>query len=963
MFATLLLIRGLIDGGRETVTLEPGATLAGELMRLFPSGLGPFDIYRHEARADCELEKTALADYRVEAGERYILVLRPQGVTALIYFAVSMLVSVAVSVVAKALMPKPKQAESNAQSEAISPNNVLAGQTNTLRPGARVPDILGRMRCWPDLIANAQETWNGRNQWLVEWFVLGVGSYNITSKRLGETSIDGLSGVQLLTYSPGSLVPAILCVKRSPLVDNVSLLTETQTAVSLTATFSAPQTLTTNTYVPVSITSWGLPIRVANTALNNGLFDVVGAPSPFQSDPPFIYTIIGPVRNETASNAQIRAATEVLVIQSAPLTWVTSGAGDIVIPVAMGWEPQFGQLVRIRPYYGVYPGQGFIGTVVAVQNDGSNYRFWLDDFNGNRIVITSDWNTFPDHLRDSTLIVYDDISTVAAAEPIGPRATSGQLYTPWTDWQTAPFSDEARPLQLLLDFAFPQGLVWYNKGDRKPYTVQVQAEFKRLDAPAAQASRTWTYTNSTQGALRYTEAVTVAQLGLPAGSPYVQTRVRRLTAWQQDDNENQYIADTRWQVYTAAVQIPAQVYGDVTLLRLTLLNTRSAASIGETSLNVIATRILPTWSAGTWFPPAPSERWADALVARMKASDGANKTDADIDLAGIYAIQNRLEAQDGGDQGRIALTLDQQQDIDSELQTIASIARCQLYRIGPRLYCERDEGGKTAIALFTGRSKHPDAETLSVNLTSDADPDAIIVPWWDRRLDAWKQREYQYPENITAINPLRIAPAQATWAQACRRAWYEWQRLTLRRETLTLKATEEASLVHPGDVVNVADDVGNLSQSSGELVDIQGDRTLGLDQTVDLSDGNYIILLRALDGRTTDLIPVSQIAPMYVLLERPARFQVQARGDALGTMFALYKTERSIVAPWLVSSIEPQDRYVTISATNWTEAVFAGDFPAPLPAAPVTPYLATVVQPQTIGVLADEDLALAKVTP
>lgn len=983
MFATLLLIRDIVSGGREATTLEPGATLASELMRLYPKGLhSSFDVYLREVREESLIPFSEHETYRIAEGERYILVLRPAGILAgfLGYFLVSLLVSVAVAVVAKVLAPKAKQAESNSQTEAISPNNSLAGQTNVLRPGARVPEILGKMRCYPDLITTAREEWRERSQWIEEWFVLGVGRYVWENARLGETSIAGLTGAQLVKFDPYVTVPAIVSVKRSPLVDNLSLLTETATSNAASTIFTPPSTISSTLYLPLvpaelAVALWGTPIRVGNTQYNNALFDLRAAPPASQGTGPFVYTVNGPVRSETATDAIIRPLPYVWSRVFSLLTWYSSGNGDMMIPFGEGWIPVVGQVVRI--YFREaeqYPGDPrfhYIGTVVQVQTEGSQYRFWMNNFSGTRIVISSaaSWNPH--------LLVYEDtgdiytglagelphpgeIISLARGQELLGRAN--QMYTTWTDWQTAPLPDPDpvnKRLRLIIDWAFPNGLVWYNKGDRKPYTVAVEAQFRKLDGGTSTDSRTWTYTNSTQGALRFTETVTTSSLRLPATpSPYYQVRARRVTAWTPDNNENQYIGDTRWLAFSAGVEIPSRSYGNVTLLQLTLWNTRAAASIGETSFNLIATRVLPTWMNGTWMGEFPSEKWADALVSRMKATDGANKGDAEIDLAGIYNIQRQLDALDGGDQGKIAITLDQQQDIDSELQTIAGIARCQLYRIGPKLYVERDQGGKSAVALFTGRSKHPDGETVSINLTSDADPDAVIVPWWDRRNDGWKQREYQYPDNITPINPMRIAPAQATWAQAYRRARYEWNRLTLRRETIVVKATEEAQLVHPGDVVNIADDVGNLAQTAGELFDVRGGELirgevryvspydLQLDQEVDLSSGGYVILLRSLDGRTTDVIGVSQLSPTEVRLARSPRFAIKGRDDALGTMFALYRTERSVVIPWLVTSIEPEERYITISATNWTEAVFAGDSVA-LPSVPVIPYTAFPLQLMT----------------
>jgi hypothetical protein len=230
----------------------------------------------------------------------------------------------------------------------------------------------------------------------------------------------------------------------------------------------------------------------------------------------------------------------------------------------------------------------------------------------------------------------------------------------------------------------------------------------------------------------------------------------------------------------------SQTYPECTILALTLSNNRSAGAINNLTLNVIATRVLPTWSDGVWSDPQPTQKWADHFVSRAHAADGADRDYADIDLAGIYDIQKQLDAMDRpaedptlpGLQGQISMTLDQVQDIDAELAQIADVARAVVYRVGRKVFVARDQANMAPLALFNARAKGPDGETVSVRMTGDADNDGVVVTWVDEQL-GWKQREYRWP--ALAFNPMRVAAVCANWQQARRRAVFEWNKLKYRR--------------------------------------------------------------------------------------------------------------------------------------------------------------------------------------
>ena len=472
----------------------------------------------------------------------------------------------------------------------------------------------------------------------------------------------------------------------------------------------------------------------------------------------------------------------------------------------------------------------------------------------------------------------------------------------------------------------------------------MRADFRRLGATDPQASVTFNFSYATAVPMRFTRRIAVGTLGLPAGSPTIEVRLVRLTPYFPDKSNKNYVQETRWARLAAVVQLVGQTYPTATIMAFTMSNTRSSGAVNNMSLNVIATRVLPTWTGSAWSAPAATRKWADNFVARCKSPDGANRIDAQLDIPGIYALQAQLDASDAGEQGVISLTLDQMQDIDSELAQIADVARAVVYRVGRKLFVQRDQANANAIALFNARAKSPDGETVSVRMTGDADNDAVIVQWMDEAL-GWKRRDFQFPEDVIAVNPLRVATSLANWTQAYRRAVFEWNRLKFRREDIACRVTEDGRICRPGDVINVTDDVANLALTAGEVIAQQAPR-LTLDRDVTLEVGaSYSIMLRDTAGILIDRIPVTAVlgGPIpndilvttnVVFLQRAA-VRIKGRDASLGTLYAFYRDDVAAVRPWLVVGVSKSGPYIQLSGVNYTAKVYTGDS-APLPPRPPT---------------------------
>ena len=248
----------------------------------------------------------------------------------------------------------------------------------------------------------------------------------------------------------------------------------------------------------------------------------------------------------------------------------------------------------------------------------------------------------------------------------------------------------------------------------------------------------------------------------------------------------------------------------------------------------------------------------------------------------------------------------------------------------------RDVYKPIATALFNGRAKSPDAETTATRMSADADNDAVSVQWVDEA-HGFKLREHVRTDTPGAPrNALRVGTRFANWPQAWRRAEYEWARLKYRRETMQCNVTEDGRLCRPGDVIMMTDDIANLAIAAGEVLDVAG-LTLTLDRDVGFVTGAHSIMLRDVEGRTLDVIPVSAAdAPNRVTLARVPLIEIQGRDITLGTLFAFYSDANANVRRWLLTAVELSDAYVKLTGVNDTPLVYAGDSAAlPGPPAPV----------------------------
>jgi len=959
----LIVINDPLRGERERVDLYCGESLASNLRRHWPRGIdGPWRVYRDAVHADNEVAALDLPLEVVRPFSTYILA---RGAAAdPLGFVINLAISLALSYIATLLQPRRIPPHQRTQETQESGNNQLAGQSNQVRLGGRVPELLGTVRSYPDLLCAPIEQYHQRTQNLKQYFVVGMGDHEIPPElvKLGETPINQIGNATAHIFHPGEVLPALEALRESPEVNGISLNPEGDApAPVIGAVFNAAaKTLTVPTYQPWEADK---PITIASTSFNDGFRWVMDAPLPTDTAP-FVYYLDGPVVDETGSNPTIYQWEQVLA-QYEQQIWFdgnttfisgtptpTPTAQDIRINLT---DFPVGSVILLTDEDGTIVVRGtvtqsLLNNVTIGGAPWPTYLLRVTDVNG--VVVT-----VPNAYTEMGYIAKWAFPTALRAGPVAPHVAPPLEPT---SWYTAPMED---PDEIWIDVGFPQGLIVYSPTGTDKLTIVVKAEFKRADADDPQAEITFPgYMNFSTSPLRFTERVSRAALiaaGLPApttGSAWVQVRLTRVTPFFSNSAELTYTQDTRWARLQAMRLLDPVAYPDVTIAYLSMANTRNAVSMGNTSFNCIATRKLPTWTGSAWTAPAATNRWADNFVARCKAVDGANKSDAQIDLAGIYALQAALDAAPdpggySGAQGAISMTIDQVQDIDTELISIADVVRAVVYRVGKKIFVTRDQATALRIALFNGRAKNPDAESVAVRMTNDGENDSVTVSWLDAAA-GYKVREYTHPPVPASLqfNPARVSAFCANWPQAWRRAAYEWNRIRYRREQIAVRVTEDGRICRPGDVVNITDDVANLAASAGEVLYVSG-AVLTLDRDVLFEAGHtYSILLRDVLGQVTDSVPVIAVAgsPHKVQLSRTPTVTIKPRDTSTGTLYAFFDDAAAIVRPWLLTGVSVSGPYVELTGANYSADVYTDDT-ATVPARPVLPGTPPVLLSETSG--------------
>ena len=736
---------------------------------------------------------------------------------------VALIIAVVAIVLIPDISPPPRVENPNFPKTNESPNNRLSGQTNIARPLARIPDIYGRSRVYPDLGAKTATEFISHVKFVTEYLIIGRGEYDLDELKSGETLIGNLDGTSTEIYNPGDLIPSLLDVTDSNEVNGQEVKAPNDTGEFSTSATNVTFTASTKIFG----TAAGNPLNIGMTdffALTAGdQFDVSG-----------------------------------------------TGSND-----------------------GTYT---FVAFTYGVTLDVEVEETLVDEF-----VATS-----------------VDFDETAGTDP----STQGPFIVP------------TNTEEVWVDLQCPRGLADRRSGTSVTITVLFDVILEELDEfGAVIGTETFpiSIADDTLDARFYTFKITP---GNP-GNDY-QCTVQRLT---DTENDASYYDTTKWTRLGGVAELTNFDQGNITSIVLTSQATDQATKAQQRKFNTIATRKLRSYDTGTSsITPTltASLKMADALFEHLTNEFIGNKADSDIDLEGLYAIQDALDTDAiyGDTLGRFCYSFsDERAGVRDELLVIANSCRVVIKKIGDSIEFTRDEIRDVRTTLFNSRNKKPRSENKSRHLHKPSDQDGIEIQW--RYEDTGETFTETFEPAGGALNPKKIdAAGIRNFNQAWNRGKIEFLKLKLQRESVKFDSTKEGLFVEVGDRVANADGT-DVTAQNGEVKNVDG-LNIETYTPIDFQGNlNATVIMRDESGNVSDEINVTPRGDSLngFTLDNSPGFTLYVRGNLgyqVGTLYTFALTGEERIRDYILQKRSPKsDNYVTLELLNYDPAVYGPDTEVP----------------------------------
>ncbi len=858
------------------------------------------------------------------------------GEAATIIAVVSLVVSLAMTVYTLLTMPKNKDSEQG------SSNNNLSNPQNQQRIGSRIPDILGTVKSIPDLIAPGVNVYENNKQVEEQLMCLGRGYYSVSDIRDGDTPFDSIEGASISIYDPG--VNIVTGVPHTQIGDNFNY-----------APFIAKPSKSINDQL------LAVPNELAISSTN--LY--------FQY-PNLIKSKTGNVPGGLAANDQLLLRGGVFNISDQQISGATLVRPSGTIEINSTQElVNYSALNRIKIESLLVPLSAdayasLAGTysINSISKSGSTYIIQL----GSPAAINRDWNLIDENrsgnisaiLSDTTtsinldgkysvasissssialnipsamLAQWTKINTVFGGSTISEVSdlSIDKLNDKWVGW--IEFTNQESE-ELWINLKAPQGL-WYqdSKGGVWPREVYCKIEYQQIvnNQPSGPIYERLTSVQSASN--NYRDAVGLTEkIEFPFTGPF-RFRVCRTT---EDDLSSKVADDVNVTDAYAVHALQKFIYDDLTIVRTRVIADKTALSIKNRQLSMIATRKLYSYASGVKSQQRiATNNFADIVCAVTEDPFIGRRSVSELDVVGLYQTSNYIQSYFGTYKAtEFNHTFDQaNQSYEETLAQIASVVFCNARRESGKIYFQFERTNPSSSILFNHRNKKPGSETRTEKFGVTNEYDGVEVSWIDPD-DSWTEKTLKLPdENIT--NPKKIELAGVTNKyQAHFLAHRAWNKIRYQRETVQFTAYGEADLITINDRIAVTDDtipslvpIGD-GFTQGEVVEWVG-QNIAVSQPVLLkTDQTYIIHLQLPNGSIETMQVAQGSNEWHLVLERlPTLPLVTAwDGKVAPTVYSITLSQNKDSEAYLVSEKSPSGTFESqITAINYDTRYYKND--------------------------------------
>ena len=849
-------------------------------------------------------------------------------------FAIITGIMAAFSLYSVLTMPKPAAATVG------SSNNELANRTNQARLNGRIPDIFGRVRAYPDLIAQTYSIYVNGIEIEECLMCIGRGYYQILDMRDGETDVANIPGTSVSVYNPNVQIVGAnqafyqvgdtftelpVEVKKSVAINGQTLKRPNDTQIeSNQIWFESPNYIKSNSVDFSQYFSSGENVAIYNAeycVLNVAFSGSILVTEDFHV---IIETSINVDNPNAFKGLQLTGAQVDIVTTTGtpPVSetanrdlsgqYIVSGITKTTISTGFHYDIVLSNPSSINPNWSLL-NDDYTISAGAVLNQNENGitlsgTYTISSMTANSIALIN-----PSAINSE----WDKLATLPN------QSTQGQNVTPrldsvnnkWVGWFNL---DMQNAEGMYVNLVWPQGLFWQSRSGRQdPTETRVRIQYQMLDEDGDQ------FGDILESVLFFREYHT-SQFGRTMTINFGQSgsfRFRACMDWPTDSN---YRGEVKIKDVYAFAQSDKDSYGNVTVLRSRTVATDGALSIKERKLNCLVNRKLPVDGTG---PLQVTRSAGQALIYNALDDHVGRRSESEIDIAQINAEIDKVNTYfDSSIMSEFNYTIDDDNLSFEEIAgMIASSAFCEPYRFGSLLRLKFEQPQENSALLFNHRNKVPTTEKRTYTFGVQKDYDGVELEYTSDEDDA--RIKYTVPEGITLKNPLKITTSGIrNEAQAKVRAWREWNKLKYKYVSCEFEALDESELLIRNDRILVADNTRTKTQD-GQVIAVDG-LTVHTSQPCFFESGFVYYAYFQLPDASVDMIKCSTgpddysmtlaRAPLLPLVVDPDRY--------VKTLYSLVKADEREKQAFMLEELTPQTQMTnTLKASNYDARFYERD--------------------------------------
>ncbi|MFH3826035.1 host specificity factor TipJ family phage tail protein [Acinetobacter nosocomialis] len=882
----------------------------------------------HPKRINAQIEQIQKLD-----GTFYVVI--EPAIEPFTIFMIITAILAAYSVYTVLTMPKPQAPVAG------SSNNELSQRSNQARLNARIPDIFGRVRSYPDLIAQTYTIYKDGIEIEECLMCIGRGYFQILDMRDGDTDVANIAGTSVSVYDPFTSIVG------TPIYQVGEAFTELPKFVKTSASINGQTIELPNKAVLESSNVWfqspnlikGAGLDFTQNFAANDRVALSGAVYGVQD-----VNLSGSIMVNEDKMVIIETSTNIDNPNLFKGLQLTGALVDIV--TVTGTPPDEVTETNTRDLSGQYVVSGVTKTVIT---GGFHYEITLSNpekINANWQYVNKSYTITAGALlnRNANSITLDDTYTINSVTTdkialVNPSAinnewdklltlpnqsTQGQevlvrfdavsnKYVGWFNF------DMPEAEQAVFNFFFPNGLFYQDsKGGVWEEGITVVIELQAINSDGDPVGAITTFNKEIRANNKSQFGKTI-YIDLPTAGSF-RFRLSRTTATQAGKTQDTCKIKSVYGMADSAISD----YGNVTIVRSRTVATDGALSIKERKLNCLVNRKLPLDGTG---PLQVTRSAGQALINLALDEHIGRRTSAEVDIAQINAEIIKVNEYFGSDlMSEFNYTIDDDNLSFEEIAgMVASSAFCEPYRFGSLTRLKFEQPQENAVLLFNHRNKVPLTEKRSYTFGVQKDYDGVELEYTSDEDDA--RIKYIIPEDITPKNPLKITTTGIrNGAQAKTRAWREWNKLRYKYMSCEVEVLDESELLIRNDRILIADNT-IVDTQDGEIESVDG-LIIQTSQpcTFDV-DSDYFIHLQ-ISNATVDVVPCTAgIDKYHVVLSRPPVQPLVVSDDRyVKTLYTLVRADQTEAQAFMLEELTPQTQMTnTLKASNYDARFYERD--------------------------------------